>query len=30
MFELQIPRVPGVANVSDDVRLEIDFVATAQ
>jgi polyisoprenoid-binding protein YceI len=26
-FNLQIPRAPGVANVSDDVTLEIDFVA---
>ena len=27
-FNLVIPEVPGVANVSDDVILEIDFVAT--
>ena len=26
-FDLQIPSVPGVANVSDEVRLEIDFTA---
>lgn len=28
MYNLQIPSAPGVANVSEDVRLEIDFVAT--
>ena len=28
-FELTIPNVPSVANVSEDVKLEIDFVATA-
>ena len=28
-YDLQIPSVPGVANVSDEVRLEIDFVAEA-
>jgi polyisoprenoid-binding protein YceI len=27
-FNLTIPTAPGVANVSNDVRLEIDFVAT--
>jgi polyisoprenoid-binding protein YceI len=27
-FDLQIPDVPSVANVSDDVLLEFDFVAT--
>jgi polyisoprenoid-binding protein YceI len=27
-YKLQIPNAPGVANVSDDVLLEIDFVAT--
>lgn len=27
-FNIAIPDVPGVANVSDDVMLEIDFVAT--
>lgn len=27
-FNISIPDVPGVANVSDDVTLEIDFVAT--
>jgi polyisoprenoid-binding protein YceI len=26
-FDLQIPSVPGVANVSDEVKLEIDFSA---
>ncbi len=26
-FQLQIPNVPSVANVSDDVKLQIDFVA---
>jgi polyisoprenoid-binding protein YceI len=26
-FELQIPNVPSVANVSDEVKLQIDFVA---
>jgi polyisoprenoid-binding protein YceI len=26
-FSMSIPEAPGVANVSDDVRLEIDFVA---
>lgn len=26
-YNLQIPNVPGVANVSDDVKLEIEFVA---
>lgn len=28
-FDLQIPSVPSVANVSDEVTLEIDFVAAA-
>ncbi len=28
-FELTIPNVPNVANVSEEVRLEIDFVAVA-
>jgi len=28
-FNLAIPDVPGVANISEDVGLEIDFVATA-
>lgn len=28
-FDLQIPSVPGVANVADEVILEIDFVAQA-
>lgn len=28
-FELTIPNAPGVANVSEDVNLEIDFVALA-
>ncbi len=28
-FDLNIPNVPQVANVSEDVQLEIDFVATA-
>jgi polyisoprenoid-binding protein YceI len=28
MYNLQIPNAPGVANVSNDVTLEIDFVAT--
>lgn len=27
-FDLQIPNVPSVANVTDEVALEIDFVAT--
>jgi polyisoprenoid-binding protein YceI len=27
MYDLQIPNAPGVANVADDVQLEIDFVA---
>jgi polyisoprenoid-binding protein YceI/cell division protein FtsB len=27
-FDLQIPSAPGVANVAEDVQLEIDFVAT--
>jgi polyisoprenoid-binding protein YceI len=27
-YDLQIPSVPSVANVSDEVQLEIDFVAT--
>lgn len=27
MYQLQIPNVPGVADVSEDVLLEIDFVA---
>lgn len=27
MYNLQIPNAPGVANVSDEVQLEIDFVA---
>lgn len=29
-FDLQIPSAPGVADVTDDVRLEFSFVATAQ
>ena len=29
-FDLNIPSVQGVANVSDDVRLEIEFVARAE
>ena len=28
-FDLNIPSVPNVANVSDEVRLEIEFVALA-
>jgi polyisoprenoid-binding protein YceI len=28
-YDLNIPSVPGVANVSEEVRLEIDFVAMA-
>lgn len=28
-YELTIPNAPGVANVSEEVRLEIDFVAVA-
>jgi polyisoprenoid-binding protein YceI len=28
-YQLEIPSVPGVANVSDNVELQIDFVATA-
>ena len=28
-YELNIPSVPNVANVSDEVRLEIEFVALA-
>ncbi|MEO8610231.1 MAG: YceI family protein [Chloroflexota bacterium] len=28
MYNLQIPNAPGVANVSDEVKLQIDFVAT--
>jgi polyisoprenoid-binding protein YceI len=28
MYNLQIPNAPGVANVSDEVELSIDFVAT--
>jgi polyisoprenoid-binding protein YceI len=28
-YQLEIPSVPGVANVSDNVQLQIDFVATA-
>jgi polyisoprenoid-binding protein YceI len=28
MYNLQIPNAPGVANVSDEVTLQIDFVAT--
>ena len=28
-YGLQIPNAPGVANVSEEVGLEIDFVATA-
>src|SRR5690606_30108880 len=28
-FELTIPNVEGVADVSEDVRLELEFVATA-
>jgi hypothetical protein len=27
-YDLQIPNAPGVANVSEEVQLEIDFVAT--
>lgn len=30
MYEMQIPRVPNVADVSEDVTLELDFVAVAQ
>ncbi len=30
MFDLQIPSAPGVADVSEDVRLELSFVALAQ
>ncbi len=29
-YDLQIPSAPGVADVTDDVRLELAFVATAQ
>jgi polyisoprenoid-binding protein YceI len=29
-FDLRIPNVPGVANVSEEVLLEIEFVATAE
>jgi polyisoprenoid-binding protein YceI len=29
-FDLQIPRVPSVADVSEEVQLEFDFVALAQ
>lgn len=29
-FDLRIPSVPGVANVSEEVRLEIDFTAAAE
>ncbi|MFN2166941.1 MAG: YceI family protein, partial [Anaerolineae bacterium] len=29
-FDLQIPDVDGVAEVSDDVRLEFEFVALAE
>jgi polyisoprenoid-binding protein YceI len=29
-FGLEIPNVPGVANVAQEVNLEIDFVATAE
>lgn len=29
-FDLQIPSAPGVADVTDDLRLELAFVATAQ
>lgn len=29
-FELNIPSVPGVANVSDEVALQLDFVAAKQ
>lgn len=29
-YDLQIPSAPGVADVTDDVRLELSFVATAQ
>ena len=29
-FDLQIPSAPGVADVTDDVRLELSFVAVAQ
>jgi len=28
-FDMEIPSAPGVANISDDVLLEIDFVAVA-
>jgi polyisoprenoid-binding protein YceI len=28
-YNLVIPNVPNVADVSEDVRLEVDFVATA-
>ena len=28
-YDLKIPSVPGVANVADEVRLEIEFVAEA-
>jgi polyisoprenoid-binding protein YceI len=30
MYEMQIPRVPNVADVSEDVTLELDFVAVAE
>lgn len=29
-YDLQIPSAPGVANVTDDVLLRIQFTATAQ
>jgi hypothetical protein len=29
-FNLTIPSVPNVANVGEEVTLQIDFVATAQ
>lgn len=29
-FDLQIPSAPGVADVSEEVRLELEFVATMQ
>lgn len=29
-YDLQIPSAPGVADVTEDVRLELSFVATAQ
>lgn len=30
MFDLRIPNVPGVADVSEDVQLELEFVAVAE